>query len=86
MFVMYQSISSLTIPRANPGDFFERANSPPPWAQRKCETPTPVAEKSCQEPHPGATIFKNLAKNTKHEIEIMKNSTEILIYLEILKQ
>ena len=45
--LMYQSIPSLTIPRAKPQGIFERENSlPPPLAQRKCETPTLGAEKS----------------------------------------
>ena len=80
---MYQSVPSLTIP---PGNFLEE-RIPHPQAQRKCENPTPGAEKSCQNPTLAAIIIKNTAKkNTKHETKIMKNSTEMLTCLEILKQ
>ena len=75
--VHYVSVNSK--PDYPPRDFFEWANSPLPRAQRKCKTPTPVAENSCSNPPPGAIIFKNQQKNTKQEIEFMKNSTEILI-------
>ena len=44
---------------------------------KKVPSPTPVAEKSCLNPTPGAIIFKNPARKHKHEIEIMKHSTEI---------
>ena len=65
----------------------DRGDSPTPQAQRKFETPTPGAEKLCQSSTPRAIIFKiQQKKNTKHETEIMKNSTEMLICSEILKQ
>ena len=56
-------------------------------AQRKCETPTPGAEKNCAETPPQGQLFSKIQqKLTKHDTEIMKNSTEMLIRLEILKQ
>ena len=83
---MYQSIPSLTMPPRQTTGNFLKGRIPHPRAQRQCETLTPGAEKMCLNLIPGAIIFKTPAKYTKHEIEIMKSSTEILICLEILKQ
>ena len=46
----------------------------------------PWGRKIVLKPHPGAIIFKTPAKKAKHEIEIMKNSTEMLVCLEILSK
>ena len=80
---MYQSIQS--IPQGKPPrNFFERADSLTP-GHKKVRNPDPWGRKLVLEPHPRAIIFKNPEK-TKHEMEIMKNSPEILICLEIFKQ
>ena len=36
-------------------------------------------------PHPWSNYFEKIQQKTKHETDIMKNSTEMLICLEILK-
>ena len=78
-------ISSLTSPRANLGEFFERANFATP-VNKASAKPRPLGQIIRAKPHPRGNIFKNTAKKpTKHEIGIMKNSTEMLICLEILK-
>ena len=65
------------------GNFCERENSPHP-GHKESAKPRPQGKKN--RAHPGAIIFKNPAKeNTKHETEVMKNSTEMLICLEISK-
>ena len=72
-------------PGQTPGEFFERANSPPPGT-KKVRNPNPWGKK-IPDPHPREYYFqKSSTKTTKHKIEIMKNSTEMLICLEILKQ
>ena len=78
---MYQSIPSLTIPREKSGEFFERVNSPRSQGTKKVRNPDPRGRKIVLKPHPGARIFKNTAKNTKHETEIIKNIAEMLICL-----
>ena len=87
LFIMYQSIPSLTIPLDNsPGNFFEGANFSP-LGHRESEKPRPLGQKNrSKAPPPGQLFSKIQQKNTKYEIEIMKNSTEMLICLEILKQ
>ena len=75
---MYQSIPSLTIPppQANPqGISFERVKSPPPGT-KEVWIPDPQSRKIMLKPHDQNNYFQ---KSTK-------NSTEMLIYLEILKQ
>ena len=47
-------------PRANPWEFLERVNSPPP-GQRKCNTPPS-----------GKSFSKVQHRSTKHEIEIVR--------------
>ena len=85
---MYQSIPSLTTPSPGgptPGEFFERVNSPP--GTGKVQNPDPRDRKIVLKSHPGAIIFTESSKNiTKHETEIKKNSIELLMYVEILKQ
>ena len=90
MSLMYQSIPSLTFPPGKiPGEFFEKANSPPPppQAQGKCKTPA-LGQKNRVKTSLSGSYFQKSSKkkNTTHETEIMKNSTEMLICLEILKQ
>ena len=49
--------------------------------------PRPLERKNrAKTPPPGQLFSKIQHKNTRHETEIMKNSTEMLICLEILKQ
>ena len=60
---MYHSIPSLTIP--HPGEFFERANSPPP-EHKESAKPRPLGQINRAKPPPGAIIFKNTAKKN-HE-------------------
>ena len=80
---MYQSIPSLTIPR----EFFEKANSPPPLGHEGSAKPQFWGRKIVLKPPPRGQLFSKIQqRNTKHEIEIMKNSTETLMCLEILKQ
>ena len=70
---MYQSIPSLTIPPGkSPGNFFKE-RIPHSRAQRKCETPT------------WGNYFQKSSKKQNMR-QTMKNSTETLICLEILKQ
>ena len=89
VFACYVSVSSKPdYPSGKfPRNVFERANSPlPPPGHKESEKPDLWGRKIVLKPYPRAIIFKNQAKNTKHEIEMMKNSTEMLICLEILKQ
>ena len=81
--VIYQSIPSLTIPPGKPaGNLCERANSPPP-GHKESAKPRPLGQKNhAKTPRPGQLFCK---KSTKHETEIMKNSTEVLICLKHLK-
>ena len=68
---------------ANPQGFFERVDSPTP---RQRESAKPLGQKNCAKTRPPEELFSKIQqKNTKHEIEIMKNSTEMLVCLEILK-
>ena len=79
---IYQSIPSLTTPRAT----FERANSPPP-GHKEGAKPLSLGQKNRARTQPWGQLFSKFQqKNTKHETEIMKNGTEMLICLEILKQ
>ena len=73
-------------PGQNPGEFFERANSPPRGTM-KVWNPNSWGRKIVlkYKPHPRGNDFQNFSKkSTKHETEIKKNSTEMLICLEIL--
>ena len=75
--LMYQSILSLTIPPRGGGK---------PWGTF-LKGRIPPGQKNSAKTPPQGNYFKNPAKrNTKHETEVMKNNTEMLIYLEILKQ
>ena len=83
--LMYQSISNLTIlPGQPPGEVFERANSPHVGQQESAKS-LPLGHKNRAKTQPPRQLFLKIQqKKGKHEIEIMKNSTEMLI--EILKQ
>ena len=84
---MYQSIASLTSPRANSLRIFLKGRMlHPPWAE-KVRNPDSWGKKIVLNAPPQGQLFSNIQqKETKHETEIMKNSTEMLICLEILKQ
>ena len=89
---MCQSIPSLTIPPrpppppppslANPKTFYERANSPP-LALKKVPNPDPWGREIVLKLHPWAIFSKIQQRNAKHEKEILKNSTQTLICIEI---
>ena len=84
---MYQSIASLNNPPPGPGEFFWEDEFPTPQAQGKLKTPTPWGRIIVPTPHIWGNYFQKSKKRpTKHETEIKKNSTEMLILLEILKQ
>ena len=53
---------------------------------KRVRNPDPWGKKIVLKPHPGQILSKNPAKTTKHETEIMKNSTECRYVSEILKQ
>ena len=77
LYIMYQSIPSLTIPLdKTPGNFFERVNAPPKDTN-KVQKADPLGQKNHAKTPPRAIIFKNRAKHTRHETEIMKNSVEM---------
>ena len=84
---MNQSIPSLTIPPGKPLGNCLKGQIPHSPGHKESANSDPCGRKIVLKPHARAIFFKNLAKkNTKHEIEVMKNSTKILIRLEILKQ
>ena len=73
-------------PGKPPENFYERANSPPP-GNKESAKPRPLGQKNRPKTPPPAQLFsKIMQRNTKHEIEIAKNSTETLTCLVILKQ
>ena len=85
--LMYQSIPSLTIPPGQPSGKFLKGRIPHPPGTGKAQNPDPRGRKIALNPHPWGNYFrKSSKKTTKHETEIKKNSTEMLICLEILKQ
>ena len=96
LIVMYQSIPSLTIPLRiaqggwsglKPPGKFLKGRVPHPLSTKKVRNPDPWGRKIVPKSHPPGQLFLKIQKrNTKHEIEIVKNSTEALICLEILKQ
>ena len=73
-------------PGQTPGaDFYERANSQP-LGHKESAKPQPLEQKNRAKTLPPWHSFSKVQqKNTKHETEIVKNSTEMLICLEILK-
>ena len=85
-YLIYQSIPSLAIPLDHPRGIFERANSLPSGTGKVVKT-RPLGQKNSAKAPPLGQLFSKIhQKNTKHETEIKKNSTEKLICLEILKQ
>ena len=84
---MYQSIPSLTIPpQAYPQGIFWKGEFPTP-RHKEIAKPRPLGQIIRAETPPLGQLFSNIQqKNMKHETEIMKNSTEMQINLEILKQ
>ena len=66
-----------------PWEFFEWANSP---RHKESPKPRPLRQKNHAKTPPLGQLFSKIQQKTKHETDIMKNSTEMLIYLEILKQ
>ena len=86
-FIGYVSVNSKPdhLPGQTPGNLL-KGECLTPRAQRKCETPTTGAENRAKTTPLGQLYSKiQQEKPTKHETEIMKNSTELLICLEILK-
>ena len=69
-------------PRAGSRKFFflKKRNSPPPG--HKNAKPRPLGRKIVLKPTPGRLFLK---VQQKHKTEVMKNSTEMLICLEIFK-
>ena len=83
--IMYQSTPILTTPPpANPRRIFLKERIPHSLGTKKVRNHDPWGRKNALKPRPRGIIFKNPAKKTKHETEVMKNSTEMLICLEIL--
>ena len=83
---MCQSIARLTIPSPAkpPRNFFEKANFPIP-GHKGIAKPQPLGQVNCPKTPPLGQLFSKIQqKTTKHETEIMKNSTEMLICLKIL--
>ena len=74
----YTNVSVNSKPDHPPGTLleFSKGRIPHPLAQRNLVL----------KPHPRGNYFQKSSKNTKHDTEIMKNSTEMLMYLELLKQ
>ena len=69
------------------GIFLKGRIPPPPPGNRESAKPRLLGKRnSAKAPPPGQLFSKIQQKPTKHETEIKKNSTEMLICLEILKQ
>ena len=75
-------------PIANPRKiFFERANSLSPGNKESAKSLPHLGQKNLGNSSSRGNYFQNSSKKTqKNETEVMKNSTEMLICLEILKQ
>ena len=85
---MYPSVPSLTNPPpAIPRIIFLKGRIPHLPGTKKMRNPKPLGRKIVLKPHPWGNYFqKSRKKKTKLETEIMKNSTEMLICLEIVKE
>ena len=71
---IYVSINSKPdhLRRANPREFFERANSSPP-GHKESAKPRPLGQKNSAKTPPLGNYFQKSSKNTtKHETEITK--------------
>ena len=85
IIMLYQSIPSHP-PVQTPGEFFPKGKFPTPGHKERAKS-RPLGQNRAKTPHSGQLFSKIEQKGTKHETEIMKNSTEMLISLEIsLKQ
>ena len=74
------NVSVNSKPDHPPGNFFETLNSPHP-GQKESAKPRPLGQKNrAKTPPPGRLFSKIQQKETKHETEIMKNSTEMLMF------
>ena len=67
-------------PGKPPGNVFERANSPPPGTKKV----DPRGRKIVLRPHPRGNYFRKTSKKTL--VRNYGNSTELLIFVELLKQ
>ena len=86
IFLFISQFQAWPLPGQTPRKFFERANSPPP-GHKESAKPLSLGQKNRARTQPWGQLFSKFQQNnTKHETEIMKNSTEMLICLEILKQ
>ena len=84
--IMYQSILSLTTPWANPLEILLKWRIPHSRAQKSAK-PQPMRQiNRAKIPPPGQLFLKMQQNPIKPEKEIVKNSTQMLICLEILKQ
>ena len=78
----YVSVNS----KANPQGMFLKGRIPHSTGTKEVQNSDPWGRKIVLKPHPRGNYFQNFSKKTtKHETEVMKNSTEMLICLEILK-
>ena len=74
-------------PRQTPGEFFWKGEFSTPWhGHKESAKARPLGQKNCAKTPPPGQLFSKIQKKTKHGTEIMKNSTEMLICLETLKQ
>ena len=71
-------------PGRPPGNIFERVNSPLPGHKESAKA-RPMGQKNRATAPPPGQLFSKMHQKTKHGTETMKNSTEMLICLEILK-
>ena len=86
---MYQSNPNLTIPTPGrpKGNFLKGRILPPPPERKESAKASPLRQKNrAKAPALRQLFLKIQQKKTKYGTEIMKNSTEMLICLEILKQ
>ena len=84
---MYQSIPSRTIPPGKPpGNFLKGRIPHPPGTKKVRNHPDPWGRKIVLKPHPRGNYFQKSSKKHKTLDINYKNSTEMLICLEILKQ
>ena len=83
MYLLILSLTSPPPPRRPLGTFWNGEFSIP--RAQKGGNPDPLDREIVLKPHPQGNYFKKSSKKSKHETEIMKNSTEMLICLDILK-
>ena len=79
--------SKLAIPPGKALGKFLKSEFPTGLGHKESAKPRPLGQKNrAKTLLPGQLFSKVQQRNTKHEIEIMKNSTETLTCVEILKQ